>query len=259
MTIRYTVESEARETLHRQAIWPPRDASDHYRQRSPFPPPIIAPPVQQPVTQAKATLWARAWSVARVVGPSVVAVTALVISVLAYADQHEATQAQSQVDKAQVAASNEQYAEHVSYLEQYNAAGNLEVTLINTSSSPIFGVRLAADLDGTYADGGNYTSYVTYYIGTVPPCSRSNIDADAAVAFSDMKNPDDPALKYEGPPISDLYLLAQGVYFIDRNGVDWSYSNQLTPSLRPGDSAFSWGPKFYPNPPVRFEPTAGCS
>ena len=182
MTLRYTVEGEARKRSTARR-------SDRRETRPtiivnvpPFPQPIIAPPIQPPVAQAKATLLARAWSVARVVGPSMVAVTALVISVLAYADQHAAMQDQSQVDKAQVAASNEQYAEHVSYLAQYNAAGNLEVTLINTSSSPIFGVRLAAELDGIYADGSNYTSYLAYYIGTVPPCSRSNVDADAAVA-----------------------------------------------------------------------------
>lgn len=226
----------------------------------PFPQPIVAlPEQQQPVTQAKATLLARTWSIARVVGPSVVAVTALVISLLAYADQHAATQDQSQVDKAQITASNELYAEHVFYLVRDSAGSNLEVTLINTSSSPIFGVRLAAELTGFYPNGNNYSFPLTYYIGTAPPCSRSNVVADMAVAADvAMRNPNDPALKYKMPHRSDLFFITQGVYFTDRNGLDWSYGGQPTPRLRPGDY-FSWGPKLYPNLPVRFEPTRGCS
>jgi hypothetical protein len=90
-----------------------------------------APPAASSPQKRPPHGWSRFWSVAKVAGPALTAVIALVISLLAYNDQHSADTAASMAARRQDA----------SLVSWYQGPSDT-VVIVNASARPIFGLIL---------------------------------------------------------------------------------------------------------------------
>jgi hypothetical protein len=188
------------------------------------PQPIINVPaptviVQQPPASASAptkTGWARTWSVAKVTGPAIASVTALVISLLAYNDQHNADRLAAQAAGAARSAALAHVAQQVSYTQEPGG-----ITIVNASTSKIFDVLL------------DYDEGEKTILDTVPACTTVSLYLAAVL-----------------PHFSKLRL--SDIEFIDPDGRVW----QLDPyGLYKGSFKEILDGEFLDGPQVTYYPT----
>jgi hypothetical protein len=172
------------------------------------PPPTVivqAPPATVPALRpAKPAGAARAWSVARVAGPVIASAAALVISVLAYTDQHRADDLQIQEQQADNSAAVRRDAQDVSWYSTPD--GKLIVN--NGSTGPITSLTLQS-------------GQATFDFGrTLPPCSQVTIDFVGA-----------RRRKILSPADADV----AEIIFTDRNERTWIIGPSGTLTLSAGD------------------------
>jgi hypothetical protein len=184
----------------------------------PEPPTVVvapAPMAHPPVNSAVArNVWSRLGSVARVVG-SIIAVAALVISLLTYEDQHR-------VDEAATIAGQRHQAALVSFiLQQGNGPSNETALIDNSSDDPVNDVQLASDV--AFDNGHSYS--LDLDLGAIPACSVGRITSSMiadylrAAMFPYTQN---ESIQFED--ISGNYQFnVASMHFIDSNGIAWKY------------------------------------
>jgi hypothetical protein len=185
------------------------------------PPTVIVQQVPPAASAPRKAGWARTWSVAKVAGPSAASLAALVISLLAYNDQHRADSLQAQAQKAADAAALRHDAELVSW--SLDAAG--DVVIVNASTSLITGVLISNGYTITKKANGKYDVEpgITNSLAELRSCSMVTVFAQgqSPLAKADLKS---------GGVVS--------IFFTDRYGKVWMLSS--TGSLRPPD----WGDRL---------------
>ena len=163
-------------------------------------PRIIVRPAARHSQQVRG--WARAWSVAKVAGPAITAIAALVISLLTYNDQHDADKLQAQSQAAANAAAEEHDAGEVSW--SFDVV-NGTITIVNASTSLITSVEV-----NFYAEHPNPRQDTIDYgpfdraLGELPVCSETTFYA--------------PGSASKGTSIAG-YIFS--VSFIDRHADAW--------------------------------------
>jgi hypothetical protein len=180
--------------------------------------------VQQapPATSApKKAGWARAWSVAKVAGPTAASLAALVISLLAYNDQHRADSLQAQAQRA----ADADELRHDAELVSWSLDSSSDVVIVNASTSLITGVLISNGYTITKKTNGQYDIEpgITNSLAELGPCSMVTVSAkgQSPLAKADLKS---------GGVVS--------IFFTDRYGKFWMLSS--TGSLRPPD----WGDRL---------------
>jgi hypothetical protein len=172
---------------------------------------MTLPPVNlkgRPPGDAHSTrvFWSRLWAIAKVLGPSAVAITALIISLLSYKDQHKA-------DEAVAAASLRQQAELVNFFQsEYNGA----VQIDNYSDEPVTKAELMTDV--TF---GRKTYALSIGIGSMPACSTGSIKASALEEWQSsllLSLPNGGSQRASKGPV-----LVSSMLFTDNNGNNWRY------------------------------------
>jgi hypothetical protein len=214
-----------------------------------LPPPTVI--VQQPpVTPApKPTAASRIWSVAKVGGPAVISVAALLISLLTYTDQHE-------MDQSAAAATLRHDAEQISFTSQVTPGPppSTTVTIVNSSTSLISFASIlvhAADIDPADHVTRPLLKIFTLELDQLPPCSTGAVDANSVLAKL-MKVPQSSA--------DHITYTAESMTFMDRYGQIWTTLN--TGVLEPASTTaeanlLTVSPANYVT--VRFSPAQGCS
>ena len=187
------------------------------------PPTIIVPPTPAAPSQASSSrirnFWSRFWSIAKIFGPAIVAVIALVVSFLAYTDQHKANEA--------AAISNQRHqAELVSFVQQSGTSTNTTTILIdNNSESPVENAQLNTDFVSSKAKNA---FHVNVHLGAIPACSIGHITGSMIVDYIEnyiglntfSSIPDVPAKQ-----LANTYqFIVSSMYFTDSNGATWQYS-----------------------------------
>jgi hypothetical protein len=175
--------------------------------------------------------------VAKIAGPSVVAITALVISLLTYIDQHR-------VDTAAAAASYVHDAKQVSFVMR-EIPSPITVTIENTSMSPVNDVTL--DTEGSFSRLGEtrvVAKRLLIFLGSMPPCSVATLNLAKPIRLMA-----DPPQKFRLPQTLDDYEV-NAMYFNDRNSVSWEYLPSgslipIKPHIPPGVVTSIWRePKY---------------
>jgi hypothetical protein len=183
----------------------------------------------------------RLWSIAKVVGPSAVAVAAIIISLLAYGDQHQADQ--------EAANSNmRQQAQLVSFLQQQGSRQASEIIAINNySEAPVSGAAFLVNV--ILNDGRSFSA--TIPIGSMPACSLGRITGSMIQSYfngiiftlwSSATSGTATLNSNEFPNNNNYRVTVVTMYFTDDNGVDWQYSAEdalETARLPLNNSAFS--------------------
>ena len=183
--------------------------------------------VSEPATSSPANAVAgrsfrsRLWSIAKVAGPSSVAVAAIVISLLTYEDQH-------QVNQATTNSSLRQQAQLVSFFQPQGSGRPSETILINNySEAPVSDAAVLANV--ILNDGRSFS--VTVAIGSIPACSLGRVtgsmiqnyfDGITFVLFSSATS-GTVTLNSNELPDNNYRFTAESMYFTDNNGVNWQY------------------------------------
>lgn len=143
------------------------------------PPTVVVqvPPETIERVKRQPSLWLRLWTLAKVIGPALVAVAALVISLFsysnehaAYEDQYAANQRQHRANLAATAASEQRQAELISFW-QVGTGHSWRLTIENRSAEPISAIFTAYPSDAVESESfpGLPKLYLTVHL--VPPCS----------------------------------------------------------------------------------------
>lgn len=179
-------------------------------------------------------------------GPALVAVAALVISLLTYRDQHAADENQRKVDAAATTTAERHDAEQVSVWLDYNTN---DLLVENLSPGPVYNVMLRLQA----LVGDNSTMHqIILWLGNIPPCSIGPTDSLPAARKYEMavdlsKKP--PSLTIIGNDLS--------MSFSDRNGLWWIYSDHS--ELRQVTQREADGPNFDGFVSASFKAANGCS
>lgn len=125
-------------------------------------PPIVVSPSPAPSPPSRPSPGSRYWSIAKVVGPALVSVAALTISLVTYLDQHAANSAAS-------ISALEQNPARVSYVLGYvTSLHHIAVTVTNDSTSAM----VLLNIDGEIWPSTAFTLSV----GDLPPCTAAIVD-----------------------------------------------------------------------------------
>jgi hypothetical protein len=185
--------------------------------------------IPEPATPSPATavtprgFWSRLWSTAKVIGPSVVAVTAIVISLLTYEDQHRANQESAN-------SYMRQQAQLVSFFQPVGSRQDSGTIMINNySEAPVSDVAFLANV--ILDDGRSFST--TIPIGSIPACSHGSItgsmiqnyfDGITFTLWSSATSGSATLSSNEFPNDNNYRLTVATMYFTDNDGVDWQYS-----------------------------------
>jgi hypothetical protein len=182
----------------------------------PSPTVVVAPAPAAPKPPSP-SFTARLWYIAKTLGPAIVAVAALVISLAALLNQRTANNVQREADQAAAAANQRQWAERVSFIESSKQAGPyVTVEVQNSSTSPVTNVALTVDAFAAAGPAGrNAFFHVTLLIGNIPACSTGLPDVTAKLLAIAGKE-----LGVKLKPNRIGYQIS-AMYFTDRNGVIW--------------------------------------
>ena len=162
----------------------------------------------------------RLWSIAKVIGPSSVAVAAIIISLLTYENQHQANQ--------ETASSNlRQQAKLVSFLQQQGNGQSNGITVNNYSEAPVSDATLLGKI--VFNDGHSFS--VSIPLGSIPACSLGRITSSMianyfnGTTFVHFSSTVAGAVTVDSRdiPHDNYRLTAESMYFADNNGVDWQY------------------------------------
>lgn len=218
---------------------------------SPRPSTTADAPVNASAEQKKKRI-AVLWNASKVAGPAVIAVAALVISGLAYNDQHRADAAQNQADIAAEVAGEQAYADQVSFwLVPTGNARVFKLAIQNRNPVPISSVYAqntvgpSSDVNLPFNaqinDALSTLSYVP--LGIIPPCSivttaaleiAADDEAKVISRSEDLPSKTRSALMKPGAIGVNIFSLQ----FTDPNGMIWSrnFNGQLTKpkTLAPG-------------------------
>ena len=146
------------------------------------------------------------WSLAKVGGPAVVSVAALIISLLTYQNQRAANAEQNAIDAAAAASSREAYAAQVSYWLVAGAANAPpDLVVQNRGSAPILDVT--ATITASRRNVALYNGAVL--LGTIPPCSIVTTSVIAMVV----------------KVLASTYDV-RSLYFTDASGLSWERLNR---------------------------------
>lgn len=183
------------------------------------------------------------WRFAKVAGPAIASAIAIVISVLAYTDQHSADEKQAQVDQAAAVAGQRAYATEVSYwLVPGGQGARPDLVIQNRSSAPVSHVAVMLqpedDPDGViseFPDGAHIlastrespTFKQMYWYGIIPSCTVLTITRAIRRLYTFLVQ----SILY-GAHLTkgakrevtyDLHLTINvtSVKFVDGNGVSW--------------------------------------
>jgi hypothetical protein len=180
--------------------------------------PAATPSEHLAATNSKHTqiFWSRLWSIAKVVGPSSVAVIALIISLLTYEDQHH-------VDESAAVSNLRQQAQLITFFQsEYDGS----VQIDNFSNSPVSNAELV-----TSVSFGKESYAVSIQIGAIPACSTGVLTASALEYWRNhlQDNPSGPSADESGP------VTISSMYFTDDDGNNWQYltGGPLRASSRP--------------------------
>lgn len=126
------------------------------------------PPELVRQTEQRPSARARVWTTAKTIGPALVAVTALIISLFSYEDQHGANQRQEQADSASVASREQQQAALISFW-QTGSGQSWTLTAENRSADPVSAIFKVVLLEVT-ADNREALNF-DLSLRNIPPCS----------------------------------------------------------------------------------------
>lgn len=188
---------------------------------------VVGPPTNE--TRSR---WQTASSVVGTVVPSVIAATALLLSILAYQDQHRANSDQITMNSIGETDTKRQEAEKVAFWYTYSRPNDLIVQ--NLGAAPIYNVtvqlRVFLSFGSVRRPGKQYTTSWTPILGTVPPCSKFSIplsDLQPTGPLADLalkQNGQIPEKADLGNPTSELSFPVIMV-FTDANGLTWARSS----------------------------------
>lgn len=187
-------------------------------------PPAPPPPVEPNTAQ-------RLWSIAKVAGPAIVAVTALAISLATYENQQSANNEQHAVDQAAAIANRQHDADQVSISQQFIPQPPwTTVTVQNYSTNIVAGVEITVESAAPSHTRGRYVER-TLTLGTqpIPACSVGVVNAVPVVdtIMSHIKGA--YHLPVNAPPFG-----VDGMNFTDRYGTAWSVqSDGFLEQIRP--------------------------
>jgi hypothetical protein len=177
--------------------------------------PTSVPSLREALAASKKA-WAALWSILKVVGPAIMASTALVISLLSYEDQHGAYQANA-------TANLRHQAEQVSFVQQSTDQQSSESILIdNSSNNPVSNVTFVISL--TYPDERTYSMEV--YLAAMPACSIGRVTNSMMAAYLhyiEFKYIDFKTIAPELLSWNHEFTVTS-MYFTDNNGAAWRYS-----------------------------------
>jgi hypothetical protein len=182
--------------------------------------PSPAPALEQP----KLTGWGRVWAVTRITGPAVVSIVAVIISILAFAEQKSADQDQQQVSQRQAAA-------QVSFLqEDSNPTGANTLVIKNLGANVIYSPVLSVDvswyIDVTKNSAQVKTVTVELYLTTMPACSFAVINLDKTMQQPVWKTQAGTSVPVTLPEMAPIpSILVQAMTFTDSDGLSWQYLN----------------------------------
>jgi hypothetical protein len=187
----------------------------------------IVVPEAVPATPASATpppkpaRWDRVWAVAKVAGPAAASIVAIVISILAFAEQRSADQDQQQAYVASADASQRQAAEQVSFLEEnINKPPYFTVLIENLGTRPVYNVALDAEVVEQKTKTKLVPYYFTISVPDIPACSSGTADvATAAVRIMDEVT-NTKSIYWQG----NSATLINSMSFTDSDGLNWSDS-----------------------------------
>lgn len=202
------------------------------------------PTAAQPIIELKPTIvvspppnetrprWQTASSIIGVVVPSVIAATALLLSVLAYQDQHRANSDQITINSIGETDAQRQEADKVAFWYTYLRPNELIVQ--NLGAAPIYNtavqLKVFLGFGSASRPGKQYTTSWTPVLGTVPPCSKFSIplsDLEPTGLLADVALQQDGQISETtnlGNPISELSFPVRMV-FTDANGLTWARSS----------------------------------
>lgn len=150
--------------------------------------------------------WSRLWSIAKVIGPSTVAVAALIISLLTYEDQH-------QTDVATATSNLRQQAELITFF-QSQVTGAVQIN--NYSNEPASYAELI-----THVDVGGKTYPISMGIGPIPACSMGTIASSELSYWQSTLSLSGGGTGFENAEAGPVIIVS--MYFTDNNGNNWQY------------------------------------
>lgn len=231
------------------------------------PPPTVI--IQQsPAAPAQSTtgqgIWSRLWSTAKVVGPALVAIAALVISLATYVNQRSANEDAHQLYEATVISQERQEAEQVSFLQgrglsprQTFQYSDRTVAINNSSNTPIYTVAFGVDINlgaASIADTEHSLS-VNLYLGSIPACSVGTVDMTTAIAEIIKER-----FKVRSVPPDKITFVVDRMTFSDRDDVPWEYlyGGSLQQISQGELLDFAFGSQYAPLS-ATYKPAASCS
>lgn len=194
--------------------------------------PVSSPPAPSPTKPPPPSRRARVWAFLKVAGPVVVAVAALVISILGYTDQHGA-------NALAATASERQDAEKVSFIS-VNPSVSGSISAQNLSDTQIHEIIFAVSVYSVVYDdhlrvpAPHFYEFVLVELPDLPGCSTSTLDLLAAMTSTLRSAIPSTNPFYE--QISSADMTVNGMFFTDVNGLQWQLSDLGTLGLAAGDS-----------------------
>lgn len=197
----------------------------------------------------KPTFEARIWAVAKIAGPSVVAVAALVISILALQDQLAATRGQLQADQADIVARQEQQADQVSVVQGPNNV----ITIANASDNAIQDVSILIGFFGVIPaeapDSGAGVS-VNLQVSDIPACKDATAHMTRTITGVLRSMHTRAGLLKAEVQNAEVYDIG----FADYNDVGWTEGPGI-PLHRDPEGSVSFIGQYLP---TKFTPAIGC-
>ena len=206
-----------------------------------MPPPtvVVAPPPALSPAPPKPGLWAHTWAVAKVAGPAIISVAAIVLSILAYGNQRAANEESQKVDAAAAAASRRHDAEQVSFSEELRqgSSSGVALTVENYSAKLVsnVGFTLFATAPARYPHG-RVEATLRLYLDDLPACSVGIVNALPTIttAMRDIKDVSQhlPLITYT----------VTSMTFTDHNELSWREQNtgQLEPIPTRKAELYGW-------------------
>ena len=191
---------------------------------------VVSPPPKE-----KQSRWQIASSIIGTVAPTIIAATALFLSVLAYQDQRQVNSDQITMNSIEATDAQQQEADKVAFWYTYSRPNKLIIQ--NLGAAPIYNTAVRLEVLLTFGSKKNYTTSWTPALGTIPPCSRLSIplsDLEPTGIMADVAlqvNGQIPATRNLGNPTGELSFPVNMV-FTDGNGLTWARNSigKLTPS-----------------------------
>jgi hypothetical protein len=195
------------------------------------------PAAAQPVIELKPTIvvspppkenrsrWQIASNILGTVVPTIIAATALFLSVLAYQDQRKVNSDQITMNSIEATGAQQQEADKVAFWYTYSRPNKLIVQ--NLGAAPIYNAVVQLKVFLTFGSKKNYTTSWSPVLGTVPPCSRLSIplsDLEPTGILANLalqENGQISAAQNLGNLTGELSFPVNMV-FTDANGLTWA-------------------------------------